>query len=237
MSARLYALETRELQRISLAASALGDGELVSSNGLLETPWQGLSPNTVPALENNIVVPEFVGELKRSWVYRRNSAFRLSTYSSDRNSTTWSCLSSLSLSEVSNISVLDLAVTVEDFNTPQRLSQTWSNDPKIPMHPVPAALVPGSIANSHQHALRHMILLSPSEPDDEPSSMTTVTASFGVPSREQLSDGSSTPTLTTSTGFDNLPNQEPLTNPPEQIFYIPYPCKGCGEVSHFALLS
>ena len=35
-------------------------------------------------------------------------------FSSDRYSTTWSCLSALSLSDVSDISVINLAITVEE---------------------------------------------------------------------------------------------------------------------------
>lgn len=235
ISARLQALELRELQRMSLAASVLENIELVSSNDLLEERLQGLNPNIVLNPEDDTFVPEFLDELKRSWVYRRNSAFRLSTYSSDRHSTTWSCLSSLSLSEVSNISVFNLAVTVEDVNNRQRMSQTWTNDFEILMQrSVPRSLVSGLIAQSTQHGSPDRIL---PKPDDGTSSIVTVTETPGTLVTEPPREEPSTPTFAAFTGSKSLPDEEPLIHPRENSYEGDYSCKGCGKVRHLALLS
>ena len=73
---------------------------------------------------------DFTEDLQKSWIYRRNGAFRASTcsqWTTSAYSTTWSCLSNVSIAEVSNISVINLAISVDEVYSPQRSSQTWSN--------------------------------------------------------------------------------------------------------------
>lgn len=65
-------------------------------------------------------------ELKKSRVYRKESAWRISTLSKDDCTMSWSCLSDFSLAEVSNISVINLAITTEDVYNHLRTSQSWS---------------------------------------------------------------------------------------------------------------
>lgn len=77
----------------------------------------------------------FIEDLENSWVYKRNGVCRetASAFSiTDAHSTTWSCLSSLSVAEVSNISVINLPITVNEVFNSWRFSQTWSGNPRGP---------------------------------------------------------------------------------------------------------
>ena len=73
----------------------------------------------------------FIEDLENSWVYKRNGVCRetASTFSiTDAHSTTWSCLSSLSVAEISNISVISLPITVNEVFSSWRFAQTWSGN-------------------------------------------------------------------------------------------------------------
>lgn len=77
----------------------------------------------------------FIEDLENSWVYKRNRGCRetASAFSiTDAHSTTWSCLSSLSIAEISNISVISLPITVNEVFNSRRFSQTWSGNPRGP---------------------------------------------------------------------------------------------------------
>ena len=127
MSSRVHALELKELQRKSCALSIPVGEEAILDNTVLEHSQPALDPHIAAVREDSLVASEYVEELKRSWVYTRNSAFRVSTFSSDRGSTTWSCLSRLNMSEISTCSVINLAITLDDIENSQRSIQTWSN--------------------------------------------------------------------------------------------------------------
>lgn len=127
MSARLHALELRNVQQSRYPTSTQEDVDPSSSSSYMADLRLGSAAESLPALECDSTDHDYTEELSRSRVYSRNAAFRMSTFSSDHYSTTWSCLSALSLSDVSNISVINLAITVKEVNNPQRLSQTWSN--------------------------------------------------------------------------------------------------------------
>ena len=84
--------------------------------------------NSVSGLEHF----DFLDELQNSRVYKRNMAFRRSVISALTNSVYslgWSFFSDLSTAEVSNISVLNLAITKGEVFNPRRSSQTWSAQP------------------------------------------------------------------------------------------------------------
>ena len=88
------------------------------------TGWSSPAP-----AENEGVRLNFSNDLQRSRVYRRNPAFCESAISEITNSVyslRWSIFSGLSLSEVSNISVINLAVTDRETFNPTRSTQTWS---------------------------------------------------------------------------------------------------------------
>lgn len=177
MSHRVQALELRELQRLSQVNSVLGDKGSNLKNALAESFPPGHDPETEPAPEDEIVTLLFTEDLERSWVYSRNRAFRRSTYSSERKSTRWSCLSSLSLSEVSNISIFNLAVSVEEVKDSKRLSQTWSNDQDMPAGiAISQVLRQGSSPISNEYAGLYRLPLPSEELDDETSSITTTTS-------------------------------------------------------------
>ena len=184
----------------------------------------------------------FLDDLKRSWVYRRNAAFRLSTFSSDRHSTTWSCLSDMTVSEVSNISVFSLVITVEEVNNPHRLSQTWSNDQALPLWPfpswpsIPSKSTPYSTIKPKKlsfEKLSKLFRISPPaalpQSDDEISSIETVKEPPESASIDLANDLSSTNSGNTNLG----PAISPISNTLEDLEQddLAYPCKGCGEMS------
>ena len=133
---------------------------------------------------------DFLHDLQKSRVYRRNQALRDSVFSALTNSVCsvgWSLLSEMSLSEVSNISVINLPITDGETFNPQRSSQTWSAKPnegasaglcindyrdnqhtqlnKVVRKPVPAsnsAIVPGRWLASAQTENQNYFVARPS---------------------------------------------------------------------------
>ncbi|KAG6999613.1 hypothetical protein G7Y79_00033g068010 [Physcia stellaris] len=177
MSQRVQSLELKELHRQNQIDSAPDDGDLNFEISLASSIPPGHGPTTEPAPEEETVTPQFTEELKQSWVYSRNSAFRLSTHSSEQAYTRWSCLSRLSMSEVSDISVLNLAITVEEVKNPKRLSQTWSGDQDISAGIAISQVLPqGSNATLNEYAGLHRLPLPSHELDDETSSIATTTS-------------------------------------------------------------
>ena len=84
-------------------------------------------------VESEVVLFDFSNDLQRSRVYRRNQALCepvISVITNSVYSLGWSIFSDLSLSEVSNISVINLAITDRETLNPTRSSQTWSTQPK-----------------------------------------------------------------------------------------------------------
>ena len=232
MSTRLHALELKELQRMSYAASILDDHAAIRNNTLVPNIHRNPLSNIELAPDNGTIVPEFLNELKQSWVYSRTSAFRMSTFSTGQRSTTWSCLSALSLSEVSNISVFNLAVTTADVNNPQRQSQTWSNSQVIPVWPSQSgAWAPNSAMLSKLEAVPAKSMTSAPEPDNETSSIVTIRGAPEVgaavsPRGESNSQAVDSDALC-GTRLDFL-----LLAAPMEQDESDYPCKGCGDVRY-----
>ncbi|KAL8765775.1 MAG: hypothetical protein Q9209_007239 [Squamulea sp. 1 TL-2023] len=108
---------------------------------------------------------DFTEALRNSQVYRRNNALdstRLSVFSRDTCSMSWSCFSGMSLAEISNLSVIDLPITTDELWNPLRSgsSQTWSfnhmtsNSPRLaavelPANEPSAVELPSSVPQSH----------------------------------------------------------------------------------------
>lgn len=128
MSSRLSALETKQT-RLADSASTIRPEEDTAS---ILTGIPGPSTYDVAlAVNSEIKTHDFTEVLQRSWVYTRNKAFQSSIYSlstTDAHSTRWSCLSGLSMAEVSDLSVLNLVITVDEVCNPSRSSQTWSSN-------------------------------------------------------------------------------------------------------------
>jgi len=81
----------------------------------------------------------FTEDLQKSWVYKRNHAFRESIGSLSTRSiftSHWSCLSALSMTDVSTISVINLPITESEVFNVHRSSQTWSNERSDPGWPL-----------------------------------------------------------------------------------------------------
>ncbi|KAL8794992.1 MAG: hypothetical protein Q9195_002439 [Heterodermia aff. obscurata] len=220
MSTRLHALELKELQRMSYAASVLDDNASIRSRTFVPNIHPSSELNLELASDSGIIAPEFLDELKRSWVYSRNSAFRMSTFSTDRHSTTWSCLSALSLSEVSNISIYDLAITIEEVNNPQRKSQTWSNDQVIPVWPSQSgAWAPNPTMLSELEAIPARVMTSAQEPDNETSSIVTIRGGPEIDAVVEPSDEPNSQAVDADASFGTPAEEVPA-----------YPCHGCHKI-------
>ena len=234
MSTRLHTLESRDMERMSCATLTKEDRESPLDTSSEEHLSPDMDGSVRLALQdlNESTGEDFVDVLKRSWVYSRNAAFRLSTFSSDRHSTTWSCLSEITVSEVSNISVLGLVITVEEVNNPHRQSQTWSNELALPIWPLlpsritsDAAPVPKQLYLGHSHpALPHS--------SDGTSSIETVKKPTEGTSTIVPDDASNT-----NSGSANLDPQIKLTSSYDpsssgEQEEVAYSYKGCGEVSY-----
>ena len=128
MSSRVQALEEREFLRRD--ASTLGPFDN-GTESVRTINGYNFAPETSPATAHDSLSFDFTPALQASWVYRRSGAFRASTYSlstRDAYSTSWSCLSGLSMADISNISVINLAVSTEEVFNYRHASQTWSNN-------------------------------------------------------------------------------------------------------------
>ena len=128
MSFRVQALEVLSLQNDDDADWMSGDD--TESLATIHAHPPGLNSEEGESIESKLIRFDFADDLERSRVYRRNQAFRKSVISALTNSiysTGWSFLSDLSMAEVSNISVINLAVTEgETFNL-QRSSDMVSS--------------------------------------------------------------------------------------------------------------
>ena len=128
MSNRVRALEVLDIQN-------QGDADMASVDDTGSIATIRVHPPDVryEATTNRQTVHfDFLHDLQKSRVYRRTQAFRRSVFSVLTNSVGsvgWSFLTEMSLSEVSNISVINLPITDEEIFNPQRSSQTWSAKP------------------------------------------------------------------------------------------------------------
>lgn len=124
ISSRVRALEVLSLQKDNPSWTSKDDSE---SLAIIRAHRPDLSAEEI--IESGRERFDFSDELQRSRVYKRNEAFRTSVISAITNSMYslgWSFFSDLSMAEVSNISVMNLAVFEGEVFNPGRTSQTWS---------------------------------------------------------------------------------------------------------------
>lgn len=126
MSSRVQALEIQGTQQTEDEALAVEDdtASILTATNCNPPPMDHTA---------NIFLwdTDFTEELQKSWVYRRNKAFRgsvISALTSSVYTTGWSFFSDLSMAEVSNISIINLAITRDEVFNPRRSSQTWPNN-------------------------------------------------------------------------------------------------------------
>ncbi|KAL2040480.1 hypothetical protein N7G274_006923 [Stereocaulon virgatum] len=127
MSSRLSALETKQTQLADSALTIRPDEDTAS---ILTASPDPSNCDVTLAVNSEVQTHDFTEVLQRSWVYTWNRAFQSSIYSlptTDAHSTRWSCLSGLSMAEVSSLSVLNLVITVNEVCNSSRSSQTWSS--------------------------------------------------------------------------------------------------------------
>ena len=127
MSSRVKALEVRNVQKDDACWISEEDTDSIAT---IHTTQPDASSEDI--MESGLGHFDFSNELQRSRVYRRNQAFRKSVISALTNSVYsqgWSFFSDLSMAEVSNISVINLAVTKGEVFNPGRSLQTWSAQP------------------------------------------------------------------------------------------------------------
>ena len=128
MSTRVRALEVLDIQNG-------GDVDWTSVDDTESIATVRAHPSDVryeTTTDRQTVHFDYLHDLQNSRVYRRNQAFRRSVFSALTNSVCsvgWSFLTEMSLSEVSNISVINLPITDRETFNPQRSSQTWSAKP------------------------------------------------------------------------------------------------------------
>ncbi len=146
MSSRVQVLEEREFLRRD--TSTLGPSDN-GTESVRTVKGYNFAPEASPGAGHDGLSFDFTPVLQASWVYRRSGAFRSSTYSlstRDAYSTSWSCLSGLSMADISNISVINLAVSTEEVFNYRHPLQTWSNTRE------PLSLVPVSATSLKSEA-------------------------------------------------------------------------------------
>ena len=128
MSSRVQALEVLNTQK-------RGDAEWMSEDDTESLATIHARPPDMISeepIESEPVRFDFTDDLQKSRVYRRNQAFRESVISAITNSVYslgWSFFSDVSMAEVSDISVINLAITERETFNPRRSSQTWLAQP------------------------------------------------------------------------------------------------------------
>ena len=139
MEAKVEALERRQVR--SIYGSILTNSQSnTSSIHTVIRPSSQCPGSEVEALPYDYISSStFDEDLKKSWAYMRIEAFRRSTTSFstlEAGSTAWSCLSGLSLSQVSSIAVIDLPITMDDVYSPRHFVQVPLASRKEPARPL-----------------------------------------------------------------------------------------------------
>ena len=130
MSQRLLALEQPELEEVY--------GGQHSDDDTVLTPGVYLNPGTRPSSRTHepgsrkslLLKPDFTEDLETSRVYRRLPNWRSSMLSvcTGTRSASWSILSGLSLTDISNISVINLVITTDELYEPTQYCPRQSID-------------------------------------------------------------------------------------------------------------
>lgn len=140
MSSRVEALELRALQHTDGSSTHHQlESDTASAMTIKGPSTDALMPQLPSTSSIDRPTFSFTEILQHSWVYRRNDALnpsRLSVYSRDTCSMAWSCLSGISMADVSNVSVIGLPILVDEVCNLLRSSQTWSNNTVGPVWPI-----------------------------------------------------------------------------------------------------
>lgn len=173
MSSRIHALEMREMQRVSCAPSALLRNQDLSEFTASDDSQQNPEYDIAAAI--NGATFDFWEELEQSRVYRKVSAVRASTFSTDQCTMTWSCLSGFSLAELSNISVINLVISTEEVYNLHRISQSWSDDQVESPWPLrPPLELETSVTTTAKHDIQPIGRTLSTRDDSDTSSVETV---------------------------------------------------------------
>lgn len=128
MTSRVQALKAPDLQKNDDGIRMLED----DTESLATIHAQPPHSSYGEAIESELARCDFENDLQRSRVYRRNQAFRgsiISQLTRSVYSLGSSFFSDLSMAEVSNISVIHLAITEGEILNPKRSLQTWFSQP------------------------------------------------------------------------------------------------------------
>ncbi|KAI4262147.1 MAG: hypothetical protein L6R42_002671 [Xanthoria sp. 1 TBL-2021] len=165
MSSRVEALELQNRQHFDrfstqtcpdtdVSSIRTVKGPNVNRSGEISRQLDSVSPSSCFTGSS---VCDYVESLQKSWVYRRSNALdpsRLSIYSRDGRSMTWSTFSGISCEEISQISVIGLPIHIEEVYNPRRVSQTWTADKLV--HSKPNAPVSYYKVDKNKQALLFM---------------------------------------------------------------------------------
>ena len=230
MATKVNTLESRELQRISQGPSLL--------DGITGRPE--IAPNshferdlhTIQATALDEPGHGFWETLEGSRVYRKASANRMSAFSIDQFALTSSWLSGFSLDKVSNLSVINLAITEDEVYNPHRFWQTWPNRrmkplPDLPPLPTRTATAVATLTNSNdKHKARQV---EPKIQNIEPVENVVTALPLMSKALPGVNDPASSPvhaSFPPNNAVDAIPNDLPIERDEAQ-----FECKGCGEVS------
>lgn len=125
MSSRVQLLEGLDIRGRGDADAILGD----DTESIATIHAHPPDSSSGEILERGIQHFDFSDDLERSRVYRRNRAFRksvVSAFTKSAYSLGWSFFSDLSMADVSDVSIISLAISERETFNPQRSSQTWS---------------------------------------------------------------------------------------------------------------
>ena len=252
MSSRVQALELLSLQKDDDSWTPGDDSESLAT--IRAHPFNLSSEESSDSFD-------FSDELQRSRVYKRNQAFRRSVISALTNSvysTGWSCVSDLSMADVSNISVVNLAITESEVFNPRRSSQTWSaqTDQEVSTNRCVAEVRSRLYEIAHDSspgAIPQEVWPTPHQTQQRSSPKTRSPLTQGDPDEDfivvyqpqQLFEGEESVMDAESLDPTSTVSQPHLSDPPslsqDQAGSSPqaqeqledeaaYPCKGCGEV-------
>ena len=225
MSSRVRALEVLVIQNEGNAdLMSVDDTESVAT-------IRGLQPDVSyeEAIDSQTSPFNFLDDLQNSRVYRRNQAFRRSTISvltDSAYSVGWSFLSGMSMAEISDISVINLAIIEGELFNPGRSLQTWS-----------AQRRKGDSTDSHidqQHTLPFRIAHEPVRADASAvSGPECHPASVKIQPQNPARDGSLVSKSHPLTNPELATQVNPSSGRPESLTEQDdecYLCKGCGKV-------
>ncbi|KAL9067306.1 MAG: hypothetical protein Q9161_007006 [Pseudevernia consocians] len=221
MSSRVRALEVLDTQE-------RGDADWISGNdteSLATFHAHPLDLSSEESIESEPVRLDFMDDLQKSRVYRRNRAFRESVISASTKSMYslgWSFFSDLSTAEVSDISVINLPITEGETFNPQRSSQTWSARPNDG-NPT------GRYTDNSRDGQRTQLNRVFRRPAPENGLAMSYSRWGRWPASTQTQQPS-LPTLPRTDALDRLVQSDSSPQSVEPRDDLVYACKGCGEI-------